>query len=154
MSGRNDEVGVTPRYRNRALATDEATSKRMKRVRRSGTDPELVVRSLLRDLGTAYRIRNPDLPGNPDLANRKRRWAIFVHGCFWHGHSNCSRAKLPVRNQSYWSAKIQRNRARDVAAIRALRLRGFAVLVIWECELRDLPLLRAQIAARLQDTDS
>ena len=106
----------------------------MGRVRQAGTTPELRVRQACSAIGMHYRTKNRGLPGSPDLANRSRRWAIFVHGCFWHRHSECPRATTPKRNRTFWLAKFARNRERDREAYAALEAAGFAVKVIWECE--------------------
>ena len=117
----------------------------MARVRRRDTKPELLVRRALRDLGrTGYRLDRGDLPGRPDIAFIGRRRAIFVHGCFWHGH-DCKRgARQPKTNVEYWRAKIARNVARDEAALGALADKGWRTLVLWECELK-----RGDLAERL-----
>ena len=107
--------------------------------------PQDLTASILHALGLHYRVRNQDLPGTPDMANRRRRWAVFVHGCFWHAHKGCPRATIPSRNRALWLAKFGRNRARDARATRALRENGFRVVVIWECELVS----RARIRRRL-----
>lgn len=122
---------------SRRLTVDPITSKRLGRVRQSGTRPERDVRALACTLGLRYRVRNRDLPGSPDLANRRYRWAILVHGCFWHAHHQCKKATLPKRNREFWAEKLSANKRRDSKALGALRLRGFKTLVIWECELRD-----------------
>ncbi len=106
----------------------------MASVRRSGTSPELAVRKVLATYGLRYTLNNRDLPGSPDLANRSRRYAIFVHGCFWHRHSNCPRSTTPSRNREFWQAKFDANVVRDRGAIRALRRMGYSVVVVWECE--------------------
>jgi DNA mismatch endonuclease (patch repair protein) len=107
----------------------------MGRVRQKATLPELLVRSALAELGQRYRLQNRDLPGSPDLANRRARWAIFVHGCFWHRHG-CSATTTPTRNRDFWEAKFARNVARDARAIAALEELGYRVIVIWECETK------------------
>lgn len=117
------------------LSVDGETSKRMGRIRQHGTAPELVVRSLLTGMGVRFRTQNRDLPGSPDLANRSRRWAIFVHGCFWHAHAGCPKATIPKRNRAFWTRKFAANVARDERAIEALRGRGFAAIVVWQCQL-------------------
>lgn len=111
-------------------------SKLMSRIRGKDTRPEIVVRMLLREMGFAYRLHAKDLPGRPDVVNRKRRIAIFVHGCFWHGHT-CSRAKLPSTNTAFWTAKISGNRKRDRRNLQSLRREGFHTLVVWQCQLRN-----------------
>lgn len=119
------------------LLTDPIRSAMMSRVRRHGTTPEIAVAALLRECGLAYRKNVGSLPGRPDLANRKREFAVFVNGCFWHRHTACPHASLPHRNQEFWLAKFARNRKRDARAIRALRKDGFKVLVVWECQVRQ-----------------
>lgn len=106
-------------------------------VRQKGTKPELVVRRVLSTLGHRYRIHNRELPGSPDIANRSRGWAVFVHGCFWHRHEGCRRATTPKRNAAFWHAKFERNVQRDRESVAALERRGYFVAVIWECETRD-----------------
>ncbi len=92
-----------------------------------------------------YRTSNEDLPGSPGLANRSRRWAIFVHGCFWHRHSGCSKATAPKRNAAFWSAKFQRNVERDREARGALRRVGFRVLTLWQCEVESPGILARRL---------
>jgi DNA mismatch endonuclease (patch repair protein) len=125
--------------------TTAADSTRLAGVRRHGTAPELAVRSAASSLGLRYTLKNRDLPGSPDLANRLRRFAIFVHGCFWHRHAGCSRATTPKSNRAYWCAKFERNRARDRNAVRALRAQGYTAVVIWECEADRLALLTLRL---------
>ena len=119
------------------LVVDEATSRRLARVRQHGTTPELEIRRILRAKGHRYTCRNRDLPGSPDLANRRHRWAVFVHGCYWHSHEGCPRATIPKRNRRFWSAKFKANRERDRRAVVALSRLGFKVIVVWECETND-----------------
>lgn len=111
-------------------------SERMGRVRHKDTKPELRVRKLAHALGYRYRLHAKELPGKPDLVFRPRRKAIFVHGCFWHRHSGCSRCRTPKspERQAFWKKKFDQNVTRDRAARRALEEQGYAVLVIWECE--------------------
>jgi len=118
-------------------ALDAATSARMGRVRQKGTSAELAVRSAVSRLGFRYRLANRDLPGSPDIANRRAKWAIFVHGCFWHRHPGCGRSTTPKNNAAFWKAKFLANVARDERSIQALHSSGFRVLVIWECEAED-----------------
>jgi DNA mismatch endonuclease (patch repair protein) len=125
--------------------TDAVTSRRLGRVRQRDTKPELIVRAELRRLMVRYTIRNRDLPGSPDIANRRRRWAIFVHGCFWHAHEGCKRATVPTRNREFWEAKFSANKERDAKAVLALRSKGFNVLTLWECELGVKERVRAAL---------
>lgn len=121
----------------RPLFTSASDSVRMGRIRRSGTAPEIAVRQAASSLGLRYRLNNGDLQGSPDLANRTGRWAVFVHGCFWHGHAGCTRSSAPKRNTSFWRAKLRANRDRDERVVRALREVGYRVEVIWECQVAD-----------------
>jgi DNA mismatch endonuclease (patch repair protein) len=126
--------------RSRPTTTTSA-SLRMGRVRQRGTEPELAVRRVAAAMGWRYRTSNRDLPGSPDLANRTRKWAVFVHGCFWHRHEGCSRATVPKANRSFWLAKFSANRRRDKHAIGALQNMGFRVAIVWECETRSVTLI-------------
>jgi DNA mismatch endonuclease (patch repair protein) len=112
------------------------TSSRMRRVRRANTAPELVVRGVLYELGVSYRTCVRGLPGTPDIANRRHGWAIFVNGCFWHGHRGCKLSRLPRTNTAFWRRKIAINRKRDAKKEAELVAAGFRILVIWQCEIR------------------
>lgn len=133
----------------RSLVTDPTTSARLARIRQRDTKPELVVRLMLHALGHRFRVRNRDLPGSPDIANRTRRWAVFVHGCFWHAHEGCPKATVPKRNREFWEAKLAANRARDQRAVSQLRSAGWQVVTVWECQLAA-PTSRARVVRLLQ----
>lgn len=125
--------------RSRAeLITTPAISARMKRVRQQGTDLELLVRAYLWRRGLRFTVHNRDLPGSPDLANRRRRWAVFVHGCFWHGHRGCKLARLPKSNTKFWSTKVRDNKRRDATKAAQLRAQGYLVVTVWGCEAKAL----------------
>ena len=124
-------------------ASDGATRRRMKRQRKKDTAPELAVRRVLRARGHHYRLTPGDLPGSPDIAHKANRWAIFVHGCYWHHHEGCKRATLPRRNREWWARKFEKNRERDRLKEHRLREQGFRVLVIWECQTRNQSHLHA-----------
>jgi DNA mismatch endonuclease (patch repair protein) len=115
----------------------EKRSAVMRRVKGKDTAPELTVRAALRRLGVGYRLHRADLPGKPDIAMPGRKLAIFVHGCFWHGHDCARGARMPKANRPYWEAKIGRNRARDGEHRAALEARGWRAVTLWECELKD-----------------
>lgn len=119
------------------VVTDARTSRRLAGIRQRDTRPEMFVRRLLHALGIRYRVRNSDLPGTPDIANRSKRWAIFVHGCFWHHHEGCRRATIPKRNRTFWLDKFRKNKIRDRKVVEALNEIGFDTLVVWECETTD-----------------
>ncbi|WP_421885010.1 very short patch repair endonuclease [Methylibium sp.] len=116
--------------------TPERRSALMKRVKRSDTKPELTLRKALHRLGFRYVIGDKRLPGTPDLAFPKYKTAVFVHGCFWHGH-DCRQGRAPTSNVGYWVPKIEANRARDSRKEQAVRDLGWRVFTVWECALKD-----------------
>lgn len=119
-----------------SVTTKAARALLMSRVRQSGTAPELLVRQALRNIGFAFEVKAKDLPGTPDIVNQTMKWAIFVHGCFWHAH-NCSLWKIPKTNPEFWKEKFSDNKKRDRKKSAALRRRGYSVLTLWQCELID-----------------
>jgi len=129
----------------RKFSTNPERRALMQRVRQSGTPAERTVAKVCRELGLHYRLNVRSLPGSPDLANKKGRWAIFVHGCFWHRHSGCPKATTPKRNARFWRDKFQSNRARDARKIKELHLSGYDVLVLWQCETEDRGPLRRRL---------
>jgi len=118
----------------------EQRSERMGRVRGAHTVPELTVRRIVFGLGYRYRLHGRDLPGRPDLVFRRSRRVILVHGCFWHRHRSrlCRLARLPKSRIGFWTEKLEANRLRDQKNVRALKQAGWAVLVVWECELANI----------------
>jgi DNA mismatch endonuclease, patch repair protein len=121
----------------------------MRAVKSRNTSPELSVRALLRPIAPGYRLHRGDLPGKPDVAYISRKLAIFVHGCFWHGHDCARGARAPKTNSAYWRAKIARNRARDSKTLAAFAEMNWRVLVVHECELKDKAALSARLAEAL-----
>lgn len=121
----------------------------MRAVRSRDTKPELVVRKIARSISPGYRLDRRDVPGRPDIAYIGRKRAIFVHGCFWHGHDCARGARLPKTNSEYWTKKIARNRSRDAENSRLLAESGWRSLVIWECELKKPENVRKKLAAFL-----
>lgn len=113
-------------------------SENMRRIRSKNTRPEIAVRQLVRRLGyVGYRLHRKELPGKPDIAFVSRKTAIFVHGCFWHGHDCKEGVRRPASNRSYWLPKIASNARRDAAHVAHLQADGWSVLIVWECELSD-----------------
>jgi DNA mismatch endonuclease (patch repair protein) len=100
------------------------------------TKPEIMVRKYLFGQGFRYRKNVASLPGKPDIVLLKYKTVVFVHGCFWHGHKNCNKARLPASNAKFWEAKIQRNIERDAMQIKELRKAHWKVITIWECDLK------------------
>jgi DNA mismatch endonuclease, patch repair protein len=121
----------------------------MRRVKGKDTTPELIVRRALTRLGARYRLHRKDLPGSPDVVLPGRRLALFVHGCFWHGHDCARGARVPKANRDYWTAKVARNRARDAKNRAALEAAGWRVDSIWECELKDAEALEGRLKSLL-----
>lgn len=128
------------------LTRAAARSAVMRAVPSRDSAAEMAVRRLLRPIAAGYRLHREDIPGRPDIAFIGRRKAIFVHGCFWHGHDCARGARVPKNNRDYWIAKIARNRARDARHVAQLRSAGWRVLTIWECEIAG----REALAARLR----
>ena len=124
--------------------TDTVTPKRrseiMSNIRAKGMKPEMAVRRITHAMGYRYRLHRNDLPGKPDLVFPGRHKVIFVHGCFWHQHGDpaCRIARRPKSNQHYWLPKLERNVARDGEQLAELAKLGWDVLVVWECETKDL----------------
>lgn len=112
-------------------------SELMSKVRTEDTKPEVIVRQKLHSLGFRFRLHPKNLPGKPDIVLPKYRSVIFVHGCFWHHHDNCGKAKLPTSNTEFWRTKIFKNVERDYAKSAELIKLGWRVLVIWECETKN-----------------
>lgn len=127
-------------------ATDPKRRALMQRVRQKGTPAERIVAGICRSVGLHYRLNVRSLPGSPDIANKSKRWAIFVNGCFWHHHTNCRSATIPKVNRLFWKAKFVGNRRRDAAKVKLLRNAGFATLIVWECEIADSETLKKKLS--------
>jgi DNA mismatch endonuclease (patch repair protein) len=128
------------------IVYDEATSRRLARFGHETSGPEHLVRRFLSSAGLRFRTENRDLPGSPDVANRSKKWAVFVHGCYWHHHAGCHRATVPTRNQPFWLAKFRDNRRRDRRVVSQLVAAGFTVAVVWECEMARPLVLRQKLS--------
>ncbi|MCZ8548701.1 very short patch repair endonuclease [Mesorhizobium qingshengii] len=124
----------------------EARSANMKAIRSVNTRPEMTVRRAVHRLGFRYRLHRRDLPGTPDLVFGPRQKAIFVHGCYWHGHGCKRGGKGAKSNAGYWGPKIARNKERDAKAEFDLREAGWQVLVLWECDLSDNDALELRLS--------
>ena len=127
------------------MESPEVRRRTMQAVKSKDTAPELLVRRLAHRMGYRFRVHRKDLPGKPDLVFPGRRKAIFVHGCFWHGHDCARGARVPKSNRGYWTKKIARNKERDRAACAALEHSCWTYLILWECELGNEKGLRAQV---------
>lgn len=122
-----------------------ARSRNMRAIRSRDTGPERIVRSALHRMGYRFRLHVRDLPGCPDIVLPRYRAVVFVHGCFWHAHRCRAGSRIPKTNSEYWEAKRSRNKQRHQKARRALRRAGWAVLTIWECQVRDLGALLSRL---------
>lgn len=122
---------------------DPERSRVMRAVKSKNTKPELVVRRALWKAGLRYRLHDARIPGKPDIVLMSRRTAVFVHGCFWHGHEGCPSHRIPKTRREYWEAKISRNKKRDETNQTALEQMGWDVIVIWECQIRSAERLAA-----------
>ena len=131
------------------IVDPQTRSRMMSGIRGKDTKPEMVVRRLLHAMGYRYRLHAKDLPGRPDIIFRRRRLAIFVHGCFWHRHPDpeCRLAPMPKSRIEFWTAKFEGNRARDEANVKSLESMGWKVLVLWQCQLKD----RVWLASTLKE---
>ncbi len=116
---------MTPEQRHRCMAA----------IRSRDTRPEMIVRRFLHARGLRYRLSDRRLPGSPDIVLKKYRTVVFIDGCFWHGHEGCSQFKMPKSNSDFWRHKINMNIARDYRANIELRLLGWRVIRVWECEI-------------------
>jgi DNA mismatch endonuclease (patch repair protein) len=127
------------------MTVDELRSRTMRAVKSKDTKPEIAVRKIVHALGFRFRLHRTDLPGSPDLVLPSKRKAIFVHGCFWHGHTCARGSRKPRANADYWAVKIRRNIERDARVRAGLKNLGWKTLVIWECELKTLEKLQRRI---------
>lgn len=127
--------------------TKEQRHRCMSAIKSKNTKPELLVRKFLFSRGFRYRLNYPRLPGHPDLVLRKYKTAIFINGCFWHGHEGCKYYVLPKTNVEFWKSKIEQNRNRDKEEQIKLAFMGWHCITVWECQLK--PKVRQQILESL-----
>ena len=117
------------------VMTPEQRSRCMAAIKGKDTKPEMIVRKYLFSRGLRYRVNNRKLPGSPDIVLKKYKTVVFIDGCFWHGHEGCKYYRLPKTNVDFWRHKIAMNIARDYANGVDLRLAGWKVIRVWECEI-------------------
>lgn len=146
-------VDLEPRRlfpRGEGPSMDSVTTDRrsyiMSRVPSTDSSPELFVRKLLHRSGLRYRLHAKNLPGRPDIVLVSLRLAIFVHGCFWHGHQDCPKGRLPKSRLQYWEPKIAANRERDGRVADILKQQGWRVESIWQCEIKDQSALARRLS--------
>ena len=131
--------------------TPSKRSKIMAAVRSKDTTPEMKVRRLVHSMGYRYRLHSTHLPGKPDLVFSSKEKVMFVHGCFWHGHKRCSKARLPKSRVDFWREKIENNVNRDRRVKRTLNQKGWRHLTVWQCEVKDLRKTATRIREFLDD---
>ena len=135
--------------------TAATRSRIMSKIKSKDTKPEIVVRRLLHGLGYRYRLHRTDLPGRPDLVFPSRRKIILVNGCFWHNHLGCEDSHIPADNREYWQSKLTRNRERDERNLSLLKLDGWDVTIVWECQMKDMDMVAERLIEFLEkDTSS
>jgi len=117
------------------IYSPEKRSELMSKISGTDTKPEIAVRKYLHSKGFRFKKNDKRLPGKPDIVLPKYNTAIFVHGCFWHGHKDCKSSKLPKTNREFWENKISDTMKRDKKNFKVLRNRSWKVIIIWECEL-------------------
>ena len=114
----------------------EQRSRNMSAIKSKNTKPEIKVRKVLHSMGYRFRLHSKDLPGSPDIVLPKYKTVIFVHGCFWHRHENCKYASTPKTRQEFWNKKFKENINRDNLNQANLSLKGWKIIIIWECQLK------------------
>ncbi len=123
----------------------------MAAIKGKATKPEMIVRKYLFSKGLRYRVNNRKLPGSPDIVLKKYKTVVFIDGCFWHGHENCKYSRLPNTNSDYWRHKIAMNIARDYVNNVDLRLAGWKVIRIWECDIKPVSTRQARLEMLYKD---
>ncbi len=119
------------------IVSKEKRSQMMAGIKSKNTKPEIVIRKLLYSYGYRYRLHPKNIIGKPDIVFRKKKLAVFVNGCFWHGHKDCSIFKMPKTNTEFWKKKIEGNFRRDEMQSKQLIEAGWSVERVWECEIRE-----------------
>ena len=130
--------------------TREHRSWNMSRIKSCNTKPEIVVRSLLHNMGYRFRLHRKDLPGKPDIVLPRYKSIIFIHGCFWHRHKECKNTTSPKTKKTFWREKFKANVIRDKKVQEELKSMGWKILIIWECELPDLDRVKKLIKESLK----
>lgn len=127
-------------------------SELMARIKGTNTKPEIHVRRVAHAMGLRFRLHRKDLPGRPDLVFPRYRTVVFVHGCFWHRHKDCTFATTPKTRAAFWAAKFAANIERDARNKADLRRLGWRVIVLWECELERPGFVEKVLGKALRDT--
>mgnify|MGYP003340662026 FL=1 len=123
----------------------EQRSRNMSAIKSKNTKPEIKVRKVLHSMGYRFRLHSKNLPGSPDIVLPKYKTVIFVHGCFWHRHQNCKYASTPKTRQEFWNKKFNENINRDKINQENLSSKGWKIIIIWECEIKNKKINLEQI---------
>ncbi len=136
------------------IYSQKKRSEIMSKISGKDTKPELIVRKFLFSNGFRYRINDKRYPGKPDILLPKFKTAVFVHGCFWHGHLGCKAAKLPETRKESWKKKINDTKSRDKRNIDSLKDNGWKVIIIWQCELKNEITRKARLTKLITEIDN
>ena len=120
-------------------------SENMRQIRSTNTKPEIAVRKLVHGMGYRYRLHSPSLPGKPDLVFKRLMRIVEVRGCFWHQHGKCTDSHIPKSRIEYWGPKLKRNQERDAKNLEQLKALGYDILIVWECETKNLKFLKSRL---------
>jgi len=140
------------------ILSKEKRSWNMSRIKSGNTKQEMIVRSLLHKMGYRFRLHGKVgkqfntknvLPGKPDVVLAKFKTIIFVHGCFWHRHENCKFAYTPKSRKDFWMTKFRENKVRDKLVMKQLEDSGWKILIIWECETKNINVLQKRLKEKL-----
>jgi len=134
------------------LFSKEKRREIMQAIKGRDSKPEIKVRKVVHSLGFRFRLHRKDLPGTPDLVFPSRKLCIFIHGCFWHRHLGCARTSTPKTNKDFWLAKFHKNVIRDAQVKRQLEMKGWSVVIIWECETKNIDMLTEKLLHVLSDS--
>lgn len=126
----------------------------MSSVKNKNTKPEILVRKALFKKGFRYRINDKRLSGSPDIVLPKYKTVVFIHGCFWHGHESCSKSIKPSTNKEFWNKKIMQNRQRDMKVKETLNNKGWNVIIVWECQLKNQILFKNTINSLIDNIEN
>jgi DNA mismatch endonuclease (patch repair protein) len=118
------------------IYSKQKRSQIMSKISGKNTKPEIIIRKISHSLGYRFRLHKKDLPGKPDIVFPKYKKLIFVNGCFWHGHKNCKRSKLPTTNKKFWKEKIEGNKKKDQSNYYHIKKLGWDYLIIWQCVIK------------------
>ena len=134
--------------------TKEQRSLNMAKIKSKHTIPEIKVRKILTNFGYRYRLHAAKLPGKPDIVVSKINTVFFINGCFWHKHTNCSRATQPKTNTEYWGKKLERNIKKQNNDIDKLKKIGKRIAIVWECQTRNEQELNSLVRRKLNEKEN